>query len=303
VFNRSLAASLLGALALFACSSNSNHPGSAIASAGTSSTSAGGGSGGRNASEGGMASTTSGGTASGGSGTILNVDPDAGAEDPGAGSECAHLNIGILGNPGARASSNFQQWLVDSGTSAQRIHTSSNEPLTAATLQPFDVVVLDWLTRQYTADEAAIFADWVSAGHGVVSMSGYSNTAADFNANSLLAPLQVAYSGSILTDPIEDFATHPVTAGLTSVTFTGGYAVSDLGGSASTRTPIAFFSDTNKTTVGIAIEMGKGRAVVWGDEWIEFDSEWSTLPQISQFWVQLFAWIAPEHKCELSPPK
>ncbi|HEX2673425.1 MAG TPA: hypothetical protein VHM25_21235 [Polyangiaceae bacterium] len=302
MFNRLLIASFVGASALLACSSESNHPGSAVASAGSSNHSTGGASGG--SSTGGVAnSAASGNAAIGGTGPILILDPDAGAADPDAGSECSHLNIGILGNPGARASSNFQQWLVASGTSAQRIHTTSNEALTSTTLQLFDVVVLDWLTRQYTADEAAIFANWVSAGGGVVSMSGYANTASDWNANSLLAPLQVAYGGSLLTNPVESFAVHPVTAGLTSVTFTGGYAVSDLGGSASTRTPIAFFSDSAKTTVGVAVQMGKGRAVVWGDEWIEFDSEWSTLPQIPQFWVQVFAWIAPVHKCELSPPK
>ena len=99
------------------------------------------------------------------------------------------------------------------------------------------------------------------------------------------------------------FATHPVTAGLTAVTFSGGYAVSDLGGSASMRTPIAFLPGTPEVDAGVAVQLGKGRAIVWGDEWIEFDSEWSTLPQIAQFWVQLFGWIAPMNKCELTPPK
>src|SRR6185369_12233676 len=268
VFNRLFCVCLIGASALLACSSEPNHPGSAIANAGSGNHSAGGASGGN--SSGGANSAASGSAAIGGSGPILHLDPDAGAPDPDAGSECSHLNIGILGNPGARASSNFQQWLVASGTSAQRIQTTVNEPLTSTTLQPFDVVVLDWLTRTYTAEEATIFADWVSAGGGVVSMSGYSNTASDWNANSLLSPLQVAYGGSLLTDPVQAFATHPVTTGL--------------------------------TTVGVAIQMGKGRAIVWGDEWIEFDSEWSTLPQITQFWVQVFGWIAPVNKCELSPP-
>jgi hypothetical protein len=223
--------------------------------------------------------------------------------DQDASTGCSRLNIGIIGNPGARASSNFQQWLVNSGTSALRIHTNTTDVLTAATLQPFDVVILDWLTHRYTADEAAILAAWISAGGGAASMTGYSNTISDWNANSLLAPLQVAYSGDLQSGPIISFATHPVTTGLTSVTFLGGYAVSDLGGSASTRTPIAFLPDGANTTAAVAIQMGKGRAVVWGDEWIEFDSEWSTLPEITQFWVQLFAWIAPMNKCELTPPK
>lgn len=303
MLTRPLIASLLIGTALFACSSEPKRPGSAIDSARAGNSSASGASNG--GASGGNGTVSTGGSAqSGGSGAILNVDPDAGSQDPDAGGECQHLNIGILGNPGARASSNFQQWLVDSGTSAKRIQTNSNEPLTSDTLQPFDVVVLDWLTREYTDAEAAIFADWVSKGGGVVAMSGYSNnTVADWHANSLLAPLRVAYTGAIMSDPIETFAMHPVTVGLTSVTFQGGYPVTDLGGSESTRTPIAFFSDANQTTVGIAVQMGKGRGVVWGDEWIEFDSEWSTLPQITQLWVQLFAWIAPINKCELVPPK
>jgi hypothetical protein len=47
--------------------------------------------------------------------------------------------------------------------------------------------------------------------------------------------------------------------------------------------------------------MGSGRAFVWGDEWIEFDSEWSTLPEIERLWVQVFTWIAPPTKCTLTP--
>jgi hypothetical protein len=208
-----------------------------------------------------------------------------------------------LGNPGARASSNFQQWLEKSGTSTQRLLTSDTEALTSATLQPFDVVILDWLPRDYTAQEASIFSLWVAAGGGMASMTGYSgNTVADWHANSLLAPLQVAYGGALLSGPVTSFALHPVTLGLSSVTFQGGYAVTDLGGIASKRTPIAFLPDDN-AIAGFAVQLGKGRGVVWGDEWIEFDSEWSTLPEITKLWVQLFVWIAPKNKCELTPPK
>ncbi len=39
--------------------------------------------------------------------------------------------------------------------------------------------------------------------------------------------------------------------------------------------------------------MGQGRAFLWGDEWIEFESESSSMPQISQLWLQVFNWIAP----------
>lgn len=237
-------------------------------------------------------------------GLVLDVNAGSGSanrDDAEAG--CSRLNIGILGNPGANASSNFQQWLMKSGTSAERIQTSADVPLTSAALEAFDVVVLDWLPRDYTAAEAEIFAAWVSAGGGVASMTGYSdNTSNDWRANSLLAPLGVAYNGSLSGGPIMSFATHPITTGLASVTFAGGYAVADLGGTASVRTPIAFLPNGGEPAA-VAVQMGKGRAVVWGDEWIEFDSEWAVLPQITQLWVQLFAWIAPKTTCALMPPK
>ena len=39
--------------------------------------------------------------------------------------------------------------------------------------------------------------------------------------------------------------------------------------------------------------MGTEHGFVWGDEWIEYDSEWSTMPRIPQLWLQVFTWIAP----------
>jgi hypothetical protein len=300
---RLLVLSMLGASALVGCGSSSAQSGAGNPGAGAASASSasGSGSGGAATSSGGGAAA-SGGAGTGGSdgGLIIDVDAAPGT-DSGA---CTTLNIGIFGNPGANASSNFQQWLVMSGTSVQRIQTTATEPLTAATLQPFDVVILDWLTRDYTAAEAAAFASFVSAGGGIASMSGYDNdTTDDWHANSLLAPLQVAYSGPLLNGPVTDFATHPITTGLTSVTFAGGYAISDLGGTASTRTPVAFLPGGNgNVNVGYAIQMGQGHGFVWGDEWIEFDSEWTTIPQIKQLWVQVFAWISPTNKCALMPP-
>ncbi len=219
---------------------------------------------------------------------------DATAKDGGG---CTTLNIGILGNPGANPSSNFQQWLVSAGTSVTRIETNATDPpLTASRLAPFDVIILDWLARDYAPSEATVLQNRITAGGGLISMSGYDGTTTDFRANVLLAPLSVAYSGGLLNGPVTNFATHPITTGLTSVTFAGGYAVSDLGGSGSTRTPIAFLS----SPVSYAVEMGSGRAFVWGDEWIEFDSQWSTLPQIKQLWVNVFKWIAPQG-CALQP--
>jgi hypothetical protein len=89
---------------------------------------------------------------------------------------CTSLSIGILGNPGAYdAMLDYDQWLVAGGAGVQRLETTPDEPLTATTLAPFNVVVLDWLTRDYSPEEAASFGAWVEAGGGVVSMSGFDN--------------------------------------------------------------------------------------------------------------------------------
>jgi hypothetical protein len=308
---RLLVLSSLGAAVLVACSASSGShsatagtggSGTRAHATGTSSTGThAAGTGGKVTSSG---TGAQGGSSTGGSGGSPVFDLDSGSGD--GSSACQHLNIGILGNPGADPSANFQQWLVMAGTSVQRIQTMTGVPLTQADIQQFDVVILDWLTRDYTTSEAAEVAAFVSGGGGLVSMSGYdNNTTDDWHANSLLAPLEVAYTGPLLSGPVTMFATHPITLGLTSVTFNGGYAIADLGGTASTRTPIAFLpspSGSGTVTVGYAIQMGKGHAFVWGDEWIEFDSEWSTLPQIKQLWVQIFEWISPMNKCALMPP-
>lgn len=248
----------------------------------------------------GSASTAAG---AAGKGPMLAVDAGSTpTEDAAPG--CARLNIGILGNPGSNGSSNFEQWLAKAGTSVQRIQTTPDEPMTRATLEPFDAVVLDCLTRDYSTDEVASFEAWVSAGGGVAAMSGYhDDTTVDWRANSLLAPLGVAFSGERSWGPATGFAAHPITQGLTSVTFTGGYPVSDLGGASSMRTALAFLPTTPPKPVAFAVQLGSGHAFAWGDEWIEFDSEWSALPQIPQLWVQVFAWIAPTTTCGLIPPK
>jgi len=287
---------VLAVFALFGCSAGGGEP------AGHASGGSGSDSNVNHPTSGGPNSASSG-SGSAGAGFILDVD--AGSTpigDPSA--ACARLNIGILGNPGSNSSSNFEQWLTKAGTSVNRIQTTADEPLTPATLEPFDVVVLDCLTRDYLPDEVTSFATWVSNGGGVAAMSGYhDDTTIDWRANSLLAPLGVAFSGDRAWGPATSFATHPITNGLSSVTFTGGYAVADLGSSSSTRTPIAFLSGTPIRAVGYAIQMSSGHAFVWGDEWIEFDSEWAALPEIPQLWVQTFAWIAPTTTCALNPPK
>lgn len=221
--------------------------------------------------------------------TGLPIFPDAATGD--GAPKCNVLNIGILGNPGANPSSNFQTWLQNAGTTVKRIQTAPNVALTAQEIAPYNVIVLDWLAHDYTAPEAAIVKAFVEAGGGLISMTGYNGTATDFRANALIGELGVTYGGGLVSGPVTTFVSHPITKGLTSITFAGGYVVSAPGSSTNVRTPIASIPAGN---VAWAIEASKGRAFVWGDEWIEFDSEWASMPPIPRFWQNSVEWASPD---------
>jgi hypothetical protein len=223
------------------------------------------------------------------------------SELPDVVSTCDDLSIGVLGLQTSKGSG-FAQWLTDRGAGVGRLQTTTDEPLTPDAVQPFDILVLGWMPRDYAAGEAATLAAWVSAGGGLVAMSGWDfHTVDDWHANSLIAPLEVAWSGPLLWGPVTDLAPHPITHGLSQVVFDGGFAITDLGGQASTRTPIAFLpTEFGTQPVGYAIQMGEGRAFVWGDEWIEFTDEPTLFPP--RLWMQVLKWITSAKRCPLKPP-
>ena len=45
----------------------------------------------------------------------------------------------------------------------------------------------------------------------------------------------------------------------------------------------------------------QGHLVVWGDEWITYDSEWSSHPeyQVAQFWVNSIKWLTVARVCQV----
>ncbi len=203
------------------------------------------------------------------------------------------LRIGILGSAGTFGSSNFTAWLNSKGTVVTRISGDDADNITAAILANYDVIILDALTRTYNESEGQALYDFVEAGGGVMSMTGYGASTPDWdNPNSLLAKFGLAYDGSLYSGPVTMFdESHPIVAGLTSVTFSGGRIITEIENvTAGTNTTVATLAAGD---VGVVQELGAGRVFVWGDEWIEFDSEWSSMPQIPLFWANILGWLAP----------
>jgi len=212
---------------------------------------------------------------------------------------CDCLSIALVGNEGANPSAEFQAWLEAQGTQVDRINTNPNEPLDKATLEKYDIIILDWLVRGYTADEAAATKDWIENGGGLMSMTGHTNSqiVAD-RPNSLIKPMGLSYNTSkgFFSGPITSFTDHPINAGLTSVSFFGGLYVDIVDDGVGVNDSIMTLP---QGPVGVVQDRVNGSLFIFGDEWVEFDSEWKNIPQIKQFWVQVLAYIGPKEFCLL----
>jgi hypothetical protein len=78
---------------------------------------------------------------------------------------------------------------------------------------------------------------------------------------------------------------------LPPVTFAGGRPVLVPPALMADVVPIATIG-TN--VVGVAGPLGEGHVLIFGDEWIEFDSEWASMPPIPRFWENSVRWLAPD---------
>ena len=219
--------------------------------------------------------------------------------DVGGDGICDCLNIAIFGNKGANPSAQFEAWLEAQGTQVDRIQTD-NTPLSKAILDKYDIVILDWLVRNYTAQEAALVADWVGTGGGLMSLTGHvnNNTVVD-RPNSIIKPMGLSYNASkgFFSGPVTQWLKpHPITDGITSVSFYGGLYIDIVDDGLGINTVIGTLP---QGPVAVAQERKAGKLFIFGDEWIEFDSEWQQIPQIKKFWANVLGWLSPQNFCTI----
>ncbi len=223
---------------------------------------------------------------------------------PGGDAGTEQCSIATLGKPGVIGSSTiFEDWLDTKGG-----HVASalgDQVLTAALLAPFKMIVAENIdgNHAYAPGEVSALADWVKAGGGLMTLTGYDDPTEIDNTNRLLAPYAIRYDGEAIlcgcfhSIPITGFAPHPITSGITRLGFDNGHPV--LGDPATYASEQGF--DVLK-----AADFGAGHVVAWGDEWITYDSEWSQHPdyQVQQFWQNIVDWFAPGAHCKVpTPPK
>ena len=322
-----IAASLSG---LSACSGDSTEEthgvgGSANANGGSAATGTSGAGG-----NGGTIIPTTGGTGAGTSGSAGSgggngssevcdgVDNDANGvvDDVDAGGDgvCDCLNIGTIGSigPWSNGGNIFAAWL-NARTPLGAV-ALADQTLTPELLAPLQVIVVLHVATEAAVNgdrmspahhtfadaEVTAFGDWVRRGGGVMTTIGYNGDEAAevVNVNRLLANVGMGYSATNLqlSNYVQDWTPHPVTDGVRNIFTDNGVEPDGSGMTVAT-------GSGNRVALQVLQAEG-GRVVVWGDEWITYDSEWADVQdqQVELFWLNILKWLSPPMTCQVPIP-
>jgi hypothetical protein len=246
----------------------------------------------------------------------LDNDADGIIDDVDVGGDgvCDCLNIATLGQIGPYSSGGnlFVTWLNE--RSPQGAVTLDDQVLTAELLAPFHIIVVLHVDTKaasstnltaaahhaFSEEEAGVFKAWVEQGGGAMTTIGYSSDEAAevVNVNHLLAGVGMGYSATRLdlNGYVESFEPHPVTDGVSRILIDNGVEPQGHG-------TVLARGEGDRVALDVA-EVGAGRVIVWGDEWITYDSEWADVEdqQVELFWLNILKWLSPPHECQVEIP-
>ncbi|HRI68723.1 MAG TPA: hypothetical protein PK156_31055, partial [Polyangium sp.] len=224
--------------------------------------------------------------------------------DAGGDGVCDCLRIATLGLPGQWGAGDvFAQWLdARSNNGAVALN---DQVLTKDLLDKYQVIVaqdLSKMNRAYAPEEVTALSDWVKAGGGFMTLIGYADPTERTNVNTLLASFTMSYGPAQIlpktggqTIPVTNWVMHPVTNGVTRIGVDNGYPVEGMGQTLATEQGY----DVLK-----AQEVASGHVLMWGDEWLTYDSEWTQHPeyQLELFWLNAIKWLTPAKNCQVAIP-
>jgi hypothetical protein len=234
--------------------------------------------------------------------------------DAGGDGVCDCLNIGTLGHigPWSNGGNIFATWL--NARTPRGAVELGDQVLTPELLAPLNIIVTLHVHTEavsnmgvtapavhaYSEAEASAFQGWVHAGGGVMSTIGYSgNEAAEIvNVNRLLGSVGMGYSTANfdLSNFVTTWDPHPVTDGVRNIYTDNGVEPAGTG-------TVVARGESDRAALEV-IQSEKGRIVVWGDEWITYDSEWQDVEdqQIELFWLNILKWLSPPGECQVPIP-
>ncbi len=235
--------------------------------------------------------------------------------DVGGDGICDCLNIGTIGRIGPWSSGGniFTEWL--NTRSPQPATELADQVLTSEVLAGLDLIVVlradtaplgqddSPAHHEFSEAEVAALEAWVRAGGGLMTTIGYQGdeTAEIVNVNRLLAPFSLGYDSAatnIASGFLDEWdTTHPIANGVTQINVDNG-----VGPLTAQGTTVAW---TNQSEPALVVDQAdQGRVVVYGDEWITYDSEWQDVAeqQVELFWLNLFKWMSPPTECQVEIP-
>jgi hypothetical protein len=226
---------------------------------------------------------------------------EAGAEDS-APKPVDGCHIATLGINGFYPSDIFSTWLDKSGNKTTA--SLKDQVLTKALLSPYSMIVVLDVSQghDYAPEEVDVLKQWVEAGGGLFTLTAFRGPPEPVNVNRLLVPYDMTYGDNLilnkgqgLTWPVTHWAPHPVTNGITSIGIGNGYPTHGSG------TPLA---GEEGWEVLRAKDVGAGHVLIWGDEWIMFNDQWTAHPeyQVQQLWQNIVDWFDPGAGCVVPPP-
>lgn len=235
--------------------------------------------------------------------------------DVGGDGICDCLNIGTIGTIGPWSSGGniFTEWI--NSRSPQPATALGDQVLTPELLAPLNVIVVlradtaplgqdnTPAHHEFSAAEVAALEAWVRAGGGLMTTIGYQGdeVAEMANVNRLLAPFALGYdpnATNIASGFVDQWgASHPIAFGITQINIENG------AGPLSTQGTIVGSTHQNEPAL-VVDQADLGRVVVFGDEWITYDSEWQDVAeqQVELFWLNVIKWMSPPTECQVEIP-
>ena len=247
----------------------------------------------------------------------IDNDGDGGIDNVDAGGDgiCDCLNIGTIGRIGPWSSGGdiFKDWL-DTRSPIPAFEIADQE-LTEDILKRLDVIVVlradtSALARdmsdahhEFAVSEVNALEAWVRGGGGLMTTIGYQNdeAAETVNVNRLLAPLGLGYD-PMNTDLDTGFLetwdeAHPISNGVSKITVENGVQPdADVG-------TVVARGEGDKVGL-VAHQVDDGHVIVFGDEWVTYDSEWEDTDeqQVELLWLNMIKWMSPPKKCQVEIP-
>lgn len=229
---------------------------------------------------------------------------------------CDCIRIATLGTPGTWGEGDvFGEWL--SARSTNGATALDDQVLTSSLLNQFDIVIVQnvnsntpddgsgGIGRPYSQEEIDALAEFVNRRGGLMTMIGFSDSTERTNVNALLNAFGMAYgSEQILqktngvTVAVKTWYQHPTTASIAAVGVDNGYEAQ------SPQNVGTVIAQQGGYDIGRALDVGAGKVLQWGDEWITYNSEWVEHDdyQVQLFWLNIIKWLTPANYCQVVIP-